>query len=99
MGMTLDFFCPACGLEGHVSGGEACGMIAATTTIYCETCQTLHDALISREPFAETPRLIEPRCRRRKSHPIKLWNRELPCPRCGQGTLVEDPNGSVMMWD
>lgn len=96
--MTLDFNCPACGLKGHVSGGYDAGMISVTTTIYCLTCQTLQDAVIE-EMFEPVPREIEPRCEKRKSHPIKLWNREQPCPRCGQGLMEEDPNGEVTMWD
>ena len=99
MGMTMDFTCPACGLKGHVSGGEDCGMIAATTTIYCLTCQALQDAVVEEEMFAPTPRTVEPRCETRKSHPIKIWNREQVCPRCGQGLLEQDPNGEVIMWD
>lgn len=99
MGMSLDFLCPACGLEGHVSGGEDCGMVAATTTIYCETCQTLQDAVVVKERYAIPVKEIEPRCRRQKSHPIKLWNREQLCPRCGQALLEEDPNGDVVLWD
>lgn len=94
-----DFLCPACGLESHVSGGEDRGMIAATTTIYCETCQTLQDALMAEELYANPPKEIAPRCEKRKSHPIKLWSRDQPCPRCGQALLKEDPNGIAIMWD
>jgi len=99
MGMTLDFHCPACGLEGHVSGGPGGGMRVGTTTIYCLTCQTLQDVVVAHEVYTETPRLNEPHCRRRKSHPIQLWNRDQPCPRCGQAQLKEDPNGTEILWD
>lgn len=99
MGMSLDFLCPACGLAGHVSGGEACGMMTATTTIYCETCQTLQDAVVAEELDSDPPKETAPRCKRRKSHRIKLWSHEQLCPRCGQAPLQEDPNGSVTMWD
>lgn len=99
MGMTLDFLCPACGLEGQVSGGPDCGMVVGTTTIYCLTCQTLQDAVVAEELYAIPLKEIAPRCQKRKSHPIKVWNKEEPCPRCGQALLKEDPNGAVIMWD
>lgn len=99
MGMRVEFICPACGLKGLVSGGEDCGMVAATTTIYCETCETLQDALVSEVPFDTAPRQIEPRCEKRKSHRIQVWNRDQPCPRCGQALLKEDEAGITLMWD
>ena len=99
MGKTLDFSCPVCGLAGHVSGGGDGGDFAATTTIYCETCQTLQDAWVAEELPGATSHEIEPRCEKRKSHPIKLWNKDEPCPRCGQALLEIDPNGTVVMWD
>jgi acetone carboxylase gamma subunit len=99
MGMSRDFLCPACGLAGNVSGGGDCGMMDATTTIYCETCQTLQDAVVVKELYAIPPKEIAPRCEKRKSHRIKLWNREQLCPRCGQAHLQEDTNGTVIMWD
>lgn len=99
MGMLLDFVCPACGLKGHVSGGEDCGMVAATTTIYCEICGTLQDAAVVEERFAAVPKRIEIRCEKVKSHRIKLWNRDEPCPRCLQGLLTVDEAGMVTMWD
>ena len=99
MGKTLDFSCPACGLAGHVSGGGDGGDFAATTTIYCETCQTLQDAVVVKELYVIPLKEIAPRCEKRKSHPIKLWNKDEPCPRCGQALLEIDPNGTVVMWD
>lgn len=99
MGMRVEFICPACGLKGLVSGGPDCGMVAATTTIYCLTCQTLQDAVVEEERYTLVPCLIEPRCEKRKSHRIKLWNRDEPCPRCGQGLLKEDEAGTIVMWD
>jgi hypothetical protein len=95
----MDFICPACGLTGNVSGGEDGGMIEATTTIYCETCETLQDATVVDQLFADPPREVAPRCEKRKSHPLKLWNREQPCPRCGQALLTEAPGGTILMWD
>ncbi len=99
MGMSLDFLCPACGLEGQVSRGPDCGMMVGTTTIYCLTCQTLQDAVVEKQRYTLVPRVNEPRCEKRKSHPIKLWNKDEPCPRCGLAHLHEDPNGEVLMWD
>lgn len=99
MGMCIDFICPACGLTGGVSGGDDRGMIDVTTTIYCETCQTLQDAVVFREFSSAPNREIPPRCEKRKRHPIKLWSRELPCPRCGQALLGEDPGGTIVTWD
>ncbi len=99
MGMSIDFHCPACGLKGHVSGGEDVGMLAVTTTIYCVTCETLQDAAVAEDVLAEPHVRTEPRCEKRKRHRIKLWNRDEPCPRCGQGLLQEAENGMVTMWD
>ena len=99
MGMLQDFICPACGLKGHVSGGEDSGMLAATTTIYCETCGTLQDAEVVKNLLSYPPRRFKPRCEKSKTHPIKIWNRNEPCPRCGQNLLQEAADGVVTMWD
>ncbi|WP_395745420.1 hypothetical protein [Prosthecobacter sp.] len=99
MGMLQDFICPACGLKGHVSGGKDAGMIAATTTIYCETCRTLQDAEVEKIRCSIPPRRIKPCCERSNIHTIKVWNQNEPCPRCGQSLLVVDENGEVTMWD
>jgi Zn finger protein HypA/HybF involved in hydrogenase expression len=99
MGMLQDFTCPACGLNGHVSGGEDCGMLAATTTIYCESCDNLQDAVVVKDLFSIPPRRHKPRCGKSKSHPIKVWNHNELCPRCGLANLKVAENGLVTMWD
>jgi predicted RNA-binding Zn-ribbon protein involved in translation (DUF1610 family) len=98
MGMHRDYLCPACGLKGHVSGGDDCGMVTETTTIYCETCKTLQDAVV-KDWLAKNEPETEPRCRRRKAHVVKRWTKEEPCPRCGKALLQEVAGGKVMMWD
>jgi len=99
MGMNVDFICPACGLKGHVSGGDDYGMIAATTTIYCVPCDNLQDAEVEENVLAEPPVRTEPHCAKHKHHRIKLWNRDEPCPRCGKALLQVDEQGEVTMWD
>ena len=99
MGAHVDYSCPACGLTGHVSGGEDCGMDTLTTTIYCKTCDQLQDVPVGVVPYALPEHHIEPRCRRRKSHRFQIWNREEPCPRCGKALLEMDENGNITMWD
>lgn len=99
MGMLQDFTCPACGLKGHVSGGEDCGMLAVTTTIYCKTCDTLQDAIVEKCCVSVPARRIKPRCEKSRLHPVKFWNQNELCPRCGQSLLALDEHGSVTMWD
>ena len=99
MGMLQDFTCPACGLKGHVSGGEDAGMLTATTTIYCETCDTLQDSTVEKCRVSVPARGIKPRCEKSKSHPIKVWSQNELCPRCGLANLKVAGNGLVTMWD
>ena len=98
MGMWLDFRCPACGLHGHVSGGPDCGMMAATTTIYCLTCGLLQDATERTREADGTLIPVALRCRRRKTHRIRIWNDEEPCPKCGQALMQQDL-GNFTLWD
>ena len=44
-------------------------MIDVTTTIYCETCQTLQDAVVYREFSSDPNGEIPPRGEKRKSPP------------------------------
>lgn len=98
--MLLDYRCPACGLEGHVSAGPDSGMEAATVTIYCVTCDRLEDVVVIEEnAWAPDAVPTEPRCSRRKRHPIKVWSKDDPCPRCGQALLEERPDGAETIWD
>ncbi len=99
MGMCVDYFCPACGLKGHVSGGGDGGMRTSTTTIYCVTCDTLQDAVVVEDVRAEPPVQTEPHCAVHKHHRIQEWNRDEPCPRCGKALLQVDERGVVSMWD
>lgn len=99
MGTLVDFTCPACGLKGHVSGGGDCGVLAATTTIYCETCDNLQDAVVVKNLLSIPHRHYKPRCEKSKSHSIILWNRNEPCPRCGRGSLELAQNGLETLWD
>ena len=99
MGMWLDFRCPACGLHGHVSGGPDAGMMGESTTIYCLTCGLLQDATVTTLEADGSLTSVVPRCRRRKTHRIRIWNDEEPCPKCGQALLAPDQDGPVTMWD
>lgn len=74
-------------------------MRTSTTTIYCATCETLQDALTCQNVLADPPVELEPRCGKRKKHPVRVWDREQPCPRCGKALLHIDESGPVAMWD
>lgn len=99
MGMTFEHVCPACGLRGAVAGGEDCGEIHTKTTIYCATCESLQDAVTCENYLANPPVRVEPRCNKSKRHPVRVWNREQPCPRCGQALLHIDASAIVTLWD
>jgi hypothetical protein len=94
----VDYRCPACGLAGHVSGGEDAGMLVMTTTIYCLTCETLQDVTVGKPPWTGEESRVDPRCQRRKSHRIQIWHRDLPCPRCGKARMTEDA-ADFTLWD
>ena len=98
MGESNSFICPACGLAGHVSGGEDAGECRLTTTIYCQACCELHDVPTSDIRLGKREKVV-PRCPRRKSHPIRLWNLEELCPRCGKALLELDEDGYSTLWD
>lgn len=104
MGQRRDYLCPACGLEGCVSGGEDVGMTCATTTIYCPACDRLRDVVVKdwfgrKGATPDNPVVLEPRCTRRKAHAVKVWNVDLPCPRCGQTVLQPLEGGQQIDWD
>lgn len=99
MGLRHDFLCPACGLTGHVSGGEDAGFSTETATLYCETCHTLQDGVVAESTGTPERRLLEPHCQVNPHHPTRLWNQHEPCPRCGHAQLIQAPSGKITLWD
>ena len=64
-------------------------MLVETETIYCEQCRNLQDCVVGRFGESAVPTAPLPlRCRRSKSHAVRLWNAKEPCPRCGQRRMV-----------
>ena len=95
MGMSTTFICHACGYKAFVSGGMDTGGTCKTQTISCEKCLELFDAIVL---WTHDWTTVQPRCPKRKSHPIKPWNHPDACPRCG--TIMEvDEDGEILLWD
>lgn len=59
MGRAFSFRCPDCGYEATVSGGDAAGMLGATT-VSCSGCRELYDVLFWSPEEPEQGQ--EPRC-------------------------------------
>ena len=82
MGSLYDFACANCGYEAMVSGKDDRGMMCATTTILCEDCREICDAVVSETPWDKAS-YQEPVCPNKKSHRIRRWKHPDVCPRCG----------------
>lgn len=98
MGAYMDFTCPACRLSGHVSGGLDAGMNSTTTTIYCSACEELQDAETGMHLDGPNAQTHAPRCQNQASHPIREWDQDQPCPRCGKGRM-KMMDGRITLWD
>ena len=96
MGCRIQFECLACHYSATVSGGIDAGEIIGTTTIYCETCRTLQDAVTSRLHEDGSCKEFPARCERSKKHPVRPWHQGEPCPRCG-GTMRTGEE--MILWD
>ena len=100
MGAHYQFLCERCGYEAEVSGGDDAGMIVNTTTILCEDCEELYDAVTFRRAWGPEeepdPGPIEPRCPKSKRHSFRPWEHPGPCPRCGNEMTM---GGMLALWD
>jgi len=82
MGHSYFFKCAKCGYNAEVSGGDDIGMTCITTTILCEDCKKICDAVTGNAPRdLESPHA--PVCPKKKSHRIRRWKHPDVCPRCG----------------
>ena len=90
MGGICQYECPACGYSAKVAGGLGGGFLFQTQTVLCEVCRNLQDSTLRTRGSKFTEEWFEHdlRCRRSRQHPIQLWERGGPCPRCG--TPLED---------
>ncbi len=93
MGRTARFSCSGCGYEALVSDGDDAGTVALTTTVLCEGCGELYDALTGR-PYAG--RATEPACPVDTTHLVSRWEHQGLCPRCGFRT---ERLGEELLWD
>ena len=99
MGHSCTLRCDNCGLTGLVDGGDSCGRMAFTTTVYCSACESLSDITTGyREGYAEGREAPQFVCGKCCSGAISKWSRKQPCPRCG-GEIGIDPNGESLLWD
>jgi hypothetical protein len=102
MGAKYNFNCPKCGYSTQASGGDDCGLIAATTTVACEDCQELYDVVIARRPInmnTTTPTAFKPckfQCPKGAKHRIKKWVAGGLCPKCA--TTMETGR-RTLLWD
>ena len=101
MGSWEEFGCRSCGYEVMVSGRGDAGFFVNTTTILCEDCEGLYDAVTFRRPGgpgAGRNRMgaIEPECPRSDWHTVRRWKCPGACPKCGN-TMVRGEK--VTIWD
>lgn len=85
-----------CEYEVDVAGGPATGMRARSVTIACEVCKTLQDAITYLKDL-ETGKDLEiaPHCNQDETHPIKPWQTNQPCPKCGEKLRK---TGQIAVW-
>ncbi len=101
MGGWIEFRCGSCGYEVMVSGRDDAGFFTRTTTILCEDCEELYDAVTFRRPGGpggEGKRMgaIEPECPRSGGHTVRRWTHPDTCPKCGN-IMVRGEKGAI--WD
>lgn len=97
MGTRYQFECQKCGYGVVVSGGDDVGMISRTTTIFCNDCNELFDAVTSEEPWnhqSSTQR--DPVCPINTNHLVERWEHPGLCPRCNEQFMRTD---QMILWD
>jgi len=84
-----------------VSGRDDAGFFVNTTTVVCEDCEGLHDAVTFRRlggPGGEWKRMgaIEPECPRSGGHTVRRWTHPGACPKCGNTMMRGE---KLTIWD
>lgn len=79
-------------LTAMVSGGRDAGWAGATTTIVCNTCRVLYNAVIC---WPRDCIDVEPQCPNASEHPIAVWTFPGACPE--RGAQMQDRHCSHRM--
>ena len=91
MGSCYEFTCKTCNMAAEVSGGDDCGEVVATRTMYCKTCAALCDVTVGyageSDSFRPAGRGADEirfgKCRACGGENLAPWANGDPCPKCG----------------
>ena len=94
MGYSQQWSCSSCEFGFNGEGHNSALMSGTTTSAYCEDCKHVMDLLTGPDGREIPGAPLE--CYESKTHTVRPWSVEEPCPQCGKGTLIADPNSGML---